>query len=81
MVGSGEQDYNYASLIVITAVTKKHRIDLKIRKNSELVVGSREQDYNYNIYYKERRKFNYVIADLREIYPYSTYTLFSTVIT
>ena len=51
MVGSGEQDYNYASLIVITAVTKKHRIDLKIRKNSELVVGSREQDYNYNIYY------------------------------
>ena len=48
MVGFGEQDYNHASLIFITAVTKKtHKIDLKIRKNSNLVVGSGEQDYNH----------------------------------
>mgnify|MGYP001349850428 CR=1 FL=1 len=44
MVGFGEQDYNHASLIMITAVTYKI---FKISENLKLVVGSGEQDYNH----------------------------------
>ena len=44
MVGFGEQDYNHASFIFITAVTNNI---FKIGENSKLVVGSGEQDYNH----------------------------------
>ena len=40
MDGSGEQDYNHHH----SCNKKKHKIDLKIRENSGLVVGSGEQD-------------------------------------
>ena len=44
MVGSGEQDYNHASLIFIAAVTKNN---VKFRENWKLVFGSGKQDYNH----------------------------------
>ena len=44
MVGFGEQDYNHASFIFITAVTNNI---FKISENSKLVVGSGGRDYNY----------------------------------
>ena len=47
VVGYGEQDYNYAFLIFITAVTKNNKINFKNCENSKLVVGSSEQDYNH----------------------------------
>ena len=44
MVGFGEQDYNHASFIFITAVTNNI---FKIGENSKLVVGSGGRDYNH----------------------------------
>ena len=41
-------DFNHATLIYITAVTKKNiKLILKIIKNLKLVVGFGEQDYNH----------------------------------
>ena len=44
MVGFGEQDYNHASFIFITAVTNNI---FKISENSTLEVGSGGRDYNH----------------------------------
>ena len=37
VVGSGEQDYNHASLIIITTVTKKCKFGIKNCENSEFI--------------------------------------------
>ena len=50
MVKYGEQDYNYAFLIFITAVTKNNKVNFKNRENSGLMVGSGGQVYNHATY-------------------------------